>query len=228
MSFQYQTVADTNVVLINPGRKKTVMLLHGYGANAEDLASLAAVMEVGDVTWVFPEAPIKLDFFPGLASFTWFPLDENRLRELKNRPIEQTDNFKPEGLQEAALRVQSVVEALTLDPAQTAIGGFSQGAMVANHVALNSKQSYAGLLSMSGTLICRQNWVEGAAAHKSTKFFISHGHFDERLPVEKSRNFGGILKAAGLQGEEHYFGGGHEIPYEVVAALKSFLLKAFQ
>ncbi|MGE0173588.1 MAG: alpha/beta hydrolase [Oligoflexales bacterium] len=227
MRFKYENIAGLNVIVINPGQKKNVVLLHGYGANAEDLASLTQVLTLDDITWIFPEAPLKLDFFPGMASFTWFPLDETRLRELRNIPIEQTDRFEPEGLGEASTHVRRLVKALGLDPAQTAIGGFSQGAMVATNVALDSTKSYAAILIMSGTLICREKWVQSASRHAATQYFLSHGNWDERLPAEKARNLAGLLKEGGLHGEEHFFGGGHEIPYEIIASLRSFLEKAF-
>ena len=64
------------------GGGPVVALLHGFGANAEDLFGLWRVLDVPRaVRFAFPEAPLGL--MPGYPSFAWWHLDPKVLAARK-------------------------------------------------------------------------------------------------------------------------------------------------
>jgi len=58
----------------------TIILLHGYGADNRDLASLAKLCEIAPrPTWIFPNGPLTIRFSPFYSGKAWFPIDMTSL-----------------------------------------------------------------------------------------------------------------------------------------------------
>jgi phospholipase/carboxylesterase len=200
----------------------TVVMLHGYGANAHDLASLA--LEIGPrYNWVFPNGPIALDFgmFEGRA---WFNIDVGALdRAMATGQVDQWMNRTPQGLEKARKLIMELIAALGVAPNNLILGGFSQGAMLAADVAIHLSESPRGLLLFSGSLMCRDIWKEKAVAKKGLKFFQSHGEDDTVLIPQTAEAMEQVLTGAGWNGSLMMFPGGHEIPRNVLKQAESFL-----
>ena len=126
--------------------KQLMVLLHGYGADGRDLIGLGSEWrdDFPDMLFVSPNAPWQCGRNAG--GFEWFPLSD--------RPAE---DFRREG---ADLARPVIVNFLIDLWAQTGITakdtilcGFSQGAMMALHVALSLDQPVRGVVAFSGALI---------------------------------------------------------------------------
>src|SRR5260221_11214931 len=114
------------------GTGPVVILMHGFGAPGTDLVPLWRELSVPhDVRFVFPEAPLELDF----GGRAWWPIDMARLQERFEKGAERLIAEVPAGIAEARCAVLALLEALerelSLVPETTVIGGFSQGAMLA-------------------------------------------------------------------------------------------------
>src|ERR1700743_2528335 len=105
-----------------------VVLLHGYGADGDDLIGLAPHWQnlLPGAAFVAPHAPERV---PGAPSgFQWFPISRNDPHEMQN------------GVVAAAPGIEEFLDAelarLNLPPEKLALAGFSQGAMLALHLGL--------------------------------------------------------------------------------------------
>lgn len=203
----------------------TVVLFHGYGADAADLASLAQVVQLGrPVNWLFPNGHLEIDIGGGFMGRAWFPL---RLAELEAQIAAGTgldlSEVAPPGMKRAREGALEMLKALKRPLDRMVLGGFSQGAMLAIETTMRLEQSPAGVAILSGALIDANSWRERAPAKKGLKFFQSHGLMDQILNIHGAQTLEKFLLEAGWQGKLMQFHGQHEIPPDVLIQLTQFL-----
>ncbi len=203
-----------------------VVLLHGFGAPGTDLVPLAGEIAVPPGTrFVFPEAPRALpaEYAGGRC---WWMIDVMRMQSamLTGRLHDLTREV-PAGLAEARDAVQAMLAALpdAIGPGPLVIGGFSQGAMLACDVALRSDIALAGLVLMSGTFICEDEWRERMPSREGLHVFQSHGSSDPLLPYAIAERLRDSLVEHGLAVTWVPFSGGHGIAPNVVDRLGDYL-----
>jgi phospholipase/carboxylesterase len=98
----------------------------------------------------------------------------------------------------------------SVDPAQVAIGGFSDGASYALSLGLINGDLFQRVLAYS------PGFTAPTAAHGRPQFYVSHGTDDPVLPVDRtSRRIVPQLREAGYQVRYHEFEGGHTVPPEI-------------
>jgi phospholipase/carboxylesterase len=202
-----------------PGRPESpaVVLCHGFGANAMDLASLSSLAP--ELNWYFPEAPLAL----GPGSYAWFPLVAEELARLKSlgRNIEFEDVVPP-GLSQSRNALSDFIAEANI-ASNLILGGFSQGGMLAIDAYMRMEKSPLGLAVLSSSLVCREQWQELAQNRAGKSFFQSHGTMDQVLPFSRAKKLESLLTGAGMQGALLDFAGGHEIPRGVSLALSDYL-----
>lgn len=214
------------------GTGPAVVLLHGFGAPGDDLASLWRVLDVPEqIRFVFPAGPLRLSlgFGEGRA---WWMLDMERLiRERETGNWMELIKEVPKGLQDARDQMirflDELEQALNVAPQDVLIGGFSQGATLACDLVLQTDRPFAGLILLSGTIIAHEEWKPRMPLRKGLPVFQSHGTDDPILACEVARQLRDELQAGGLDVEWHEFRGGHEIPMSVVDRLGSFIRRVF-
>jgi phospholipase/carboxylesterase len=200
----------------------TVVLLHGFGAPGNDLVPLGDCLTVPDDTrFVFPAAPQALPSFFGGDARAWWMIDiERRMLELQSRGLLSLSEEVPVGMAESNQRLSAMLDELgrrfAVQPERTVLGGFSQGAMLALDVALRSERKPAGLVLMSGTLLCASQWVPMMKGLAGKPALLSHGRQDPILPFAAAEKLRDHLRAAGLVVDWIEFRGGHEIPPPVL------------
>jgi phospholipase/carboxylesterase len=154
-----------------------LLLLHGYGANEDDLFSLAPFVDERFFV-VCVRAPIRI----GLGSYAWFRL-----------------GFSPEGIVidpaevEAARQtlrqfVDEAIAAYHVDPKAVFLLGFSQGAMMSLDLALREPQLISGVVALSGRVM-PSSAEKFASADEliGLPIFVAHGTQDSVLPVGHGR-----------------------------------------
>lgn len=211
------------------GDGPAVLLCHGFGAPGDDLVSLHRVIDGGPgVRWFFAEAPHALDMGYG-GGRMWWSIDMIQLQYAMARGLHrELANQHPEGMDAAADALRACIEKLTTDHGVTrsrlVIGGFSQGAMLTTEVALHATEPFAGLVAMSGTLLCRDRWQQAAAAQgDKLRVYQSHGRHDPILPYAGAEALRDLLTAGGASVGFRGFAGQHEIPGPVVEGVGAFL-----
>lgn len=203
----------------------TIVLLHGFGADAMDLFPLSGVLRQRPrPTWIFPTGPLEIEIAPGYTGRAWFPVDFEVLqRAYQKGDFESVATAFPAELGKVRQQLDGLVGELNIPRSKLILGGFSQGAILAIETALNGMDRVAALLIFSGTLVCEPSWRKLAHLHAQTPFFQSHGIEDPLLPLKKAEDLEALLLEAGLKGKLHRFHGGHEIPQKILIQLNTFL-----
>ena len=211
-----------------------VVLAHGFGAPGDDLVPLAPhllslVKELNEkVVFVFPAAPLSLADYGYAMGRAWWPLDMERLnRAVESGEFRDLRNQSPPELPRVSQMLAETIALLQaecgLSYAQTVVGGFSQGSMLATDFAFNAEHKPAGLVIWSGTLINEQQWRKLAGSISAVPVIQSHGTLDPILPYAAAMWLLDMLLEAGAEVEFIEFEGPHTIPPNALSATANLL-----
>jgi len=192
---------------IEPSRGKAsslVVLLHGFGANGEDLIALGDAWRgvLPEAAFVAPNAPQTI---PGMeGGRQWFDLT---LRD----PSEYW-----RGVTAARPLLDGFLDALLaryhLTAARLVLVGFSQGSMMALHVGLRRSAAPAAIVAYSGRLAGPEHLAEASVR---PPLLLIHGEVDDLIPVTALHMARDALAGAGMPVEWHVRPGlGHGIDPE--------------
>lgn len=203
----------------------SIILFHGFGADAYDLVALSQVYKGSPrPTWIFPNAPMEIMISPGYTGRAWFEIDIERLKTLLHEGDKtQTDTAFPSDLSQIRRMGEQLIAELNIPLSKLFLGGFSQGAVLAADLGLHLTDRVAGLLLFSGTLVHAESWGRLARQHAGLSFFQSHGLSDPILPIERARELEKVLLGGGMKGKLHTFQGGHEIPQKIIVEFHRYL-----
>ena len=207
----------------------TLVLMHGLGAQGDDLVPLADFFrDIDGMRCVFPEAPLSLPPFFG-GGRAWWHIDfVARAAQIAEGKLDFSGD-EPEGLSEARIRVDQFLDELTAtQTGNLIVGGFSQGSMLALDLALRTERALAGLVILSGTLLCANVWVPLMAARSGLPVFQSHGRADPLLPFSMAEDLRDRLISAGVKVEWHATDGGHDIGPDALQQLVAFVRRCSQ
>ncbi|MGM0741092.1 MAG: alpha/beta hydrolase [Pseudomonadota bacterium] len=169
--------------------RSIVVFLHGYGANGADLLGLADVLgeHLPDTLFVSPDAPETIQMMP--SGLQWFPIPW-----IDGSSEEESER----GLLAAADDLDAFLDALMVDedvlPEQVVLFGFSQGTMMALHVAPRREDEVAGIVAFSGRLL-RPELLEDEAVSRPPVILI-HGDADDVVPPQSLPEAAEALQAA--------------------------------
>lgn len=209
-----------------------VILCHGYGADGEDLASLAQPLaqwlegSADQFKFVFPNAPFSPPEFAAFGGRAWWPLNMERLLALSQaNKFSELHDVEPPGIDLATRQlaecVQSVLDSLP-EYSSYALGGFSQGAMVSLNAALRTDIPVPEcLIQFSGTLICQPQWQAELSVGRlaTTRVLQSHGRWDTILPFSSAMSLHELLEGHCQSNQFMAFDGPHTIPMEALMQL---------
>lgn len=197
-----------------------VVLLHGYGANMHDLFPLWELWHHEGFNWYFPNGvlPLPMGYYEGRS---WFSIDmeklEKAMREGTHRNMK--DSIPPE-FEQTLHQLELFLLEVSKKHQRVILGGFSQGAMCASHLAMKPNLKFDGLALLSGALLAESKMPVMA---KGIPFYQSHGMRDPILSVEGAKDLEKKLLSLNFHGKLHTFNGGHEIPPSVIHEVKAFL-----
>jgi phospholipase/carboxylesterase len=188
-----------------------VVLIHGRGADMNDLADLAPMLDAaGGCRFVFPNAPKPFEAYPGMAmGWTWFegwPPSHDSVVESREEML----RF----LGEATEKYPTPEEKLI-------VAGFSQGALMALDSGLRTAQKIAGIISMSGGLY--EHDLPDLRRHAGFPVLIGHGTADDVVPILYARRARRVLEDAGLDVEYHEYPMSHQVAAEEAADVRGFI-----
>jgi phospholipase/carboxylesterase len=108
--------------------------------------------------------------------------------------------------------LQRVFDTTPIDPARTAIGGFSDGATYALSLGLINGDLFPRVIAFS------PGFVVPGDAHGKPSFFVSHGTADRILPIDHcSRVIVPALRRRGYEVTFREFAGPHTVPPDIAA-----------
>jgi phospholipase/carboxylesterase len=178
-----------------------LVLHHGRGADQHDLLPLADVFDSERrLHVVTPQAPFQL---PGAPGFHWYAVPRVGYPE--------PESFGASRERLAAFH-DELWERTGLAPAQTVLGGFSQGTVMSYAMALSAERpAPAGVLALSGFIPSVPGWEPQFSDRQSMRVLISHGRLDPVIPVQFGQQARQALEAAGLPVDYREFEGGHNV-----------------
>jgi phospholipase/carboxylesterase len=195
--------------------KQLVVLLHGYGANGDDLIGLAPAFAqvLPNAEFLSPNAPYpcQANPFGGLQWFeVWQEEGVDRLAQVRNGA----------NIVNAFLDAELAKRGLSDD--KLVLCGFSQGTMLSLHVGMRRKTVCAGILGYSGRLESPEILADEITAKPPV--LLVHGEEDPLLAVDLMDSAADVLRQSGVSVETHRRPGlGHGIDEDGVRLGAGFL-----
>ncbi|MFS0519295.1 alpha/beta hydrolase [Nostoc sp. UIC 10607] len=183
-----------------------IVTLHGWGANAEDVASLLPLLNLPDYQFVLPDAPYPYPYSP--VGRAWYDLRVENMYQGLTESRQLLTDF-----------LQSLESTTGVPLSRTILSGFSQGGAMTLDVG--SKLPLAGLVVMSGYL-----HPDALKADQSgiPPTLISHGRYDEVVPLQAALKARETLNSLAVAVEYHEFDMGHEINPQTLEVLRNFVV----
>ncbi len=194
-----------------------VIFLHGYGADGNDLIGLADPLaeHLPDTVFLSPNAPQPCTNNP--MGYQWFPIpwldgsSEEAMLQGRAEAIALLDTYLDE-----------MAEAEGIAPDRTILVGFSQGTMMALHVAPRRAEAFAGIVGFSGKLLEPEKLA--AEAVSKPPVLLVHGDADEMVPPASLPEAADALVKAGFEVYTHISKGtGHGIAPDGLGVALQFI-----
>ncbi len=172
--------------------RSVVVFLHGYGANGADLLGLADPLgeHLPDTLFIAPDAPESCAGAP--MGYQWFPIPW----------IDGSSEEEAEmGMRAAVDDLNAFLDGILVDedllPEQMVLFGFSQGTMMALHVAPRREDEFAGIVAFSGRLLSPELLADEAVSKPPV--LLVHGDQDDMVPPQSLPEAAEALQEAGFK-----------------------------
>jgi phospholipase/carboxylesterase len=211
-------VAALSAVVRGGEGPPTLVMLHGYGSNADDWLQFEHKFQLpSGARMIFPAGPLR---GPNGARGWWWLNIEGHIPDGQRFPDFSTAS--PGGIKIASRMVLKLIADVK---GPVVLGGFSQGAMLSGEIAFQTDRELAGLVLLGGTTVNEAAWIERLPTRRHLPIFIAHGRFDGVLEFARMERFQARLRDAGLNVTWFPFEGGHNIPDAVITAMNAFLAR---
>lgn len=201
---------------------RVVVFLHGYGADGADLLGLADPLapHMPDTAFYAPNAPERSAMNP--MGYQWCPIPW----------IDGSDEVVAEQAMELSVIdlnafLDMVMAEEGVGPEAVAIVGFSQGTMMALHVAPRREAPFAAVVGFSGRLLQPERLAEDVVSRPPV--LLIHGDADDVVPPENLPQAAEALEGAGwTEVYAHIMKGtGHGIAPDGLSVALAFLRDRF-
>lgn len=182
-----------------------VLLLHGYGSNAADLAGLAPAVPAG-YAWASLEAPLAM----GHGGFAWFA-------------IERPGDPDAAPVQAAAAAIETWVAENVPVSATVVPFGFSQGGLMASQLLRSVPRRVAAALILGGFVLGGEQPGDAALAVERPPVFNGRGTLDTVITAAAVARTTEWLPAHTTLTDRTYPGLAHGISPEELADAVAFL-----
>ncbi len=182
-----------------------LILMHGWGANPQDLTALAELLNLPSYQFIFPEAPFPHPQVP--LGRAWYALETPEYIGLA------------ESREKLQTGLQSLASTTGIPPERTILGGFSQGGAMTLDVGRNFP--FAGLVVLSGYL----HFQPQPQTQPISPILMVHGQQDQVVPVQAAHQARDQFQQLGAKVNYHEIEMGHEIPPEVLGLIRSFVME---
>lgn len=194
-----------------------VIFLHGYGADGNDLLGLADPLSdhLPDTAFAAPDAPERSTMNP--MGYQWFPIpwidgsSEEVAAQGMARALEDLNAF-----------LDHIMAAEGIAAERTVLVGFSQGTMMALHIAPRREAALAGVVGFSGRLLEPESLIDEIVSRPPV--LLLHGDQDDVVPPQSLPQAAEALQAAGVDVYAHVMRGtGHGIAPDGLSVALAFI-----
>ena len=189
-----------------------VILLHGFGANMQDLAGLTPNISSTGYVYSCPNAPIPFQLGPGVIGYGWHP----------PRAEATLEDYK-QSEDKLGVYFDEVFAQFNAVPGKIVLLGFSQGGGMTYRCGLGQPEVFSGLVGLSASLPDPEDLRAKLPEKRDQKIFIAHGNADPMVSMESAQNTMKFLTAEGYQPEYHEYNMSHEIPPMVINDVVAWL-----
>lgn len=201
-----------------------LILLHGYGANMNDLAPLSQFFTQFKGHTYYPDAPLEIPMGPFYVGKAWFPIDPEKLQDPNaSENLDKYFGHVPDGFLSAREKLVEYISTVKEKHKNVILGGFSQRSMMAINLALENPDNYHGLILMSSSLVAPERLKGYLSQKKPIKIFQSHRKVDPILPFSRAELLKDMLNSHGQDVIFDEFNGAHEIPMPTIEKINDFL-----
>ncbi len=190
-------------------RPPLLVLLHGRGADEDDLFTLAPAIDSG-IAVASVRAPLPTDE----GGYTWC---ESRT----------PGRYIGESLRASLTWFQGWLDSITggrPEPQEVYLLGFSAGMAMASALLLDQPARYAGAVLLSGTIPFETDLPITKNRLAGVRIFHGHGSFDRVIPadlVTRSANY--LSESSGAQVETRNYPIAHEISQGEISDINAWL-----
>ena len=184
-----------------------IVLLHGWGADAEDLLPVGKILTEGFknrfeiVSFSAPQP------HPSGSGRQWYPLYPNEWDQVPNAVLDLERRLNNLCFENVPLN-------------KTLLLGFSQGGAMALELAKRNK--FEGVFALSS--YPHPDWKP---LKDMPPVFLCHGNMDQVVPKAASQKSFDILLKNGIRSELYFFDGGHEINGELIEHCRKKIKQLF-
>lgn len=182
-----------------------VVMLHGFGADGQDLIGLVPFFQqyLPHTAFHSPDGPQSCELSP--LGRQWFSLQRTDPDLMRRQTATQETAF--EGMYEEATEVAPLIERYiedlrahyNLPNDKVCLLGFSQGTMMALHVGLRQPNAFGAIVGFSGALVGKNKLPDEITS--PCPVLLVHGEADEMLPVHAVDLAQDGLSNAGIEAE---------------------------
>lgn len=180
--------------------KKALIMIHGRGAGAHDILSIARHLKVDDFALVAPQAENR----------TWYP-------HSFLVPINENEPSFSKSLDDIH-QVVVAVQQNGIEKENIYFLGFSQGACLALEFTARNAAKYGGVVAFTGGLIGDKVYEDHYSGNfENTPVFIGTSDPDFHVPVERVNESEALLKKLGANvTKKIYHNMGHTISQDEI------------
>lgn len=184
-----------------------IIMIHGRGASAESILTLANEFDTGNIHYRAPQAD----------QFTWYPYSFLA-------PVEKNEPGLSSGLQ-VIFDIIADLENEGISKTKIILLGFSQGACLATEFVARHPARYGGLIALSGGLIGESVQKEEYKGDlDGTPYFVGCSDIDPHIPVERVDESVDVLKNMGASIIKRIYPGmGHTVNNDEIEHIKNML-----
>ena len=206
--------------------KKLIVMLHGYGDNADNFIYLANLLDTANwkATYLALNAPEVIKNYP--SGYQWFDLYPNGVY-ISDAGLEEIKIIKESVLnnvKKIERTIKFYLDKLKLRSRDCILLGFSQGGIMTFELGNYYNEILGGLAILSGRIM-EKNQIKNENL-KKTPIFISHGSRDDVLPIKNFYNSTDYLKKNNCNFQSHELKDDtHTISTKAIDLLQKFIKK---
>ena len=188
---------------------RVLILLHGRGANAEDILSLSAHLNVSEYTLLAPQA----------TNNTWYPYSFMM-------PPSQNEPWLGSALKLVGDLVDELL-SMGIPSDKIYFAGFSQGACLTLEFVTRNAKKYGGVAAFTGGLIGDKIYNENYKGDfQNTPIFVGSSDPDPHIPVSRIYATSNILRDMNADlTEKIYVNMGHTINQDEIEQVNRLIFR---
>jgi phospholipase/carboxylesterase len=189
--------------------KAVVVAVHGRGADARSILSLAEVMAQPDVAFLAPDA----------EGGSWYP-----------RPFVAPIADNEPWLGRSLARIKTILDDLTVvgvPEHKLGLLGFSQGACLALETAITRPRRYGCIIGLSGGFVGPPSTAarQGTGSLSGARVFLGCSDVDSHIPLVRVHETTALMRAMDANVDEMIYPGfGHGVNDDEIARCRRLLV----